>query len=80
MLNISKQALRYYREFDAKAKLSFEKHVRLPYSAQVLINQKDKACTAEARQLLEEAVADPRPRPYYLNWAQALLAEIAEKF
>ena len=63
------KALKYYDEFSAMTKWSWESHVRYTYVAEFLLSLKDEKYTQEGIKLIEAVLSSPHPRKFYQDWA-----------
>ncbi len=75
-----KKALKYFREFQAKASWSFEPHIRLPYAARLLMSYKKKAYDEEAKKLLEKALAAPHQQQHYHELSLELMKKLKKRY
>ena len=70
------KALVYYEEYASLSRWSFESYRQYPDAAEMLLSTKSEKNTERARTLLLAALADPTPRPFYLERTKTLLARL----
>ncbi len=71
-----KKAMEYYKEYNSNAKWQWESHIKYTSFAKLLTSLKKEEYTSEAKRLLELAISDPDPRPYYHEMATKMLEKV----